>query len=278
MLESISKLFNDFEPLFTKIQEGAFSLGIRITISAITLLVGFLLISKLKKIFKRTMTGMHVESGAAGFLASLMSVLLYVLLAFIIAATFGVDAASIVALLGSAGVTIGLAIQGSLSNLAGGILIVFLKPFKVGDYIHEDNKGNEGTVTNISLFYTTLQTTDEKTVILPNGTLANTSLVNVSYTPKRQLEVKLCITHDADWKRAIAILDEVLRLEEANCEVERTETYLSDILTEGVCIGGRCFLQNIDFRYAKQRILSVVKERFDEENISFAYSYLKKLG
>ena len=90
------------------------------------------------------------------------------LLVFLIAGSFGVDAASIVAVLGSAGVAIGLAIQGSLSNFAGGVLILLLKPFKVGDYIVEDNKGNEGTVTEIQLFYTKLRTIDDKVIVLPN--------------------------------------------------------------------------------------------------------------
>ena len=275
MNTEIKNLFLDFQPLISKLQEGMLSLGARILVSVITLVIGIFLIHWIKRALKKSMKKFNVEAGAFGFVVSLITALLYVVLAFIIAATFGVDAASIVALLGSAGVTIGLAIQGSLSNLAGGILIIFLKPFKVGDFIHEDNNGNEGTVTNISLFYTTLQTIDEKTVILPNGTLANTSLTNVSYTPKRLLELKVNITYDADWKRAIEIVKEVLVAEEANCQPEETESYLSDLTSDGVCIGGRCFLKNADYRYAKQRIMSEIKEKFDGEKIQFAYPYVK---
>lgn len=264
-----------FEPMTTKLQEGILSLGARILISALTLLIGIFLIGRLKKLIKKATLKVNVEEGAAGFFTSLVCVLLYVALAFTIASTFGVDAASIVALLGSAGVTIGLAIQGSLSNLAGGILIIFLKPFKVGDYIIEDSKGNAGTVTSISLFYTTLQTLDEKTVILPNGTLANTSLVNVSYTPKRLLEVTFRLTYDADWKRAIEILNEVLNAEKANCSPDETETYLSDLAADGVCVGGRCFIKNEEFRFARQRIMYEIKEKYDAEGISFAHPYVK---
>lgn len=275
MNAELKEIFMDFEPMINKLQEGMISLGARIVVSAITLIIGMIIIQWIKKMLKKSMKKLNVETGTFGFIISLITALLYVVLAFIIAATFGVDAASIVALLGSAGVTIGLAIQGSLSNLAGGILIIFLKPFKVGDFIHEDNKGNEGTVTNISLFYTTLQTIDERTVILPNGTLANTSLTNVSYTPKRLLELNFCITYDADWKRAIEILKEVLLAEEANCQPEATESYLADLAADGVRIGGRCFLKNADFRYAKQRIMSEIKEKYDEEKIEFAYPYVK---
>lgn len=274
-MQVIFDFLNNFQPLISKIQDGAISLGIRILISAVTLFIGFIVIQWIRRIVKKFMKNMNIESGTAGFLSSLITVLLYVVLAFMIASAFGVDAASVLAVLGSAGVTIGLAIQGSLSNLAGGILIIFLKPFKVGDFIHEDNKGNEGTVTNISLFYTTLQTIDERTVILPNGTLANTSLTNVSYTPKRLLEVKFHITYDANWKLAIKILEEVLLSESANYAKEATETYLSDLTSEGVCIGGRCYLHNGEYRFAKQRIMYEIKDRFDAENISFAYPYIK---
>ena len=137
MNAELKEIFMDFEPMINKLQEGMISLGARIVVSAITLIIGMLIVQWIKKMLKKSMKKLNVETGTFGFIISLITALLYVVLAFIIAATFGVDAASIVALLGSAGVTIGLAIQGSLSNLAGGILIIFLKPFKVGDFIHD---------------------------------------------------------------------------------------------------------------------------------------------
>lgn len=263
------------EPFVNEITNVIISLGGRILISAITFIIGIVLIGWIKKLVKKSMKKFNVEAGAAGFVSSLVVVALYIVLGFVIAATFGVDAASIVALLGSAGVTIGLAIQGSLSNLAGGILIIFLKPFKVGDYIIEDNNGNEGTVTDISLFYTKLQTIDEKTVILPNGTLANTSLTNVTYTPKRLLELKFYVTYDADWKRGLTILEEVLKAEQANVSPEETEVFLAELANEGVCLGGRVMIKNEEFRFARQRITAIIKEKFDSEDISFAYPYIK---
>ena len=160
--------------------EKALHLGIRVLLALVFFFVGSQLIKLLRKLVKKSMTKADVELGAIQFVDSFLKTALYIVLILLLANSFGMDAASIVALLGSAGVAIGLAIQGSLSNLAGGVLILTLKPFRVGDYIQESATGKEGTVTEIQIFYTKLLTVDNKTVILPNGTLANNSLVNIT--------------------------------------------------------------------------------------------------
>ena len=257
-----------------KILDGMLNLGGRILFVIITLFIGYCLIKWVKKLVKRAMNKFEVEEGTAGFLASIVSVMLYIVLGFVIAATFGVDAASIVAILGSAGVAIGLAIQGSLSNFAGGILIILLKPFKVGDYIVEDNKGNAGTVTEISLFYTKLQTVDERTVVLPNGTLANTSLTNVSKTPNRMLELKFGVAYEADWKGALGIVAEAFKTDEACINSSEVETYIDELGNSAIVLGGRCYVKNENYRFAKQRILETVLSRFHEEGIEIPYQKL----
>ncbi len=257
-----------------KILDGMLNLGGRILFVIITLFIGYWLIKWVKKLVKRAMNKFEVEEGTAGFLASIVSVMLYIVLGFVIAATFGVDAASIVAILGSAGVAIGLAIQGSLSNFAGGILIILLKPFKVGDYIVEDNKGNAGTVTEISLFYTKLQTVDERTVVLPNGTLANTSLTNVSQTPNRMLELKFGVAYEADWKGALGIVAEAFKTDEACINSSEVETYIDELGNSAIVLGGRCYVKNENYRFAKQRILETVLSRFHEEGIEIPYQKL----
>lgn len=257
-----------------KILDGMLNLGGRILFVVITLFIGYWLVKWVKKLIKRAMNKFEVEEGTAGFLASIVSVLLYIVLGFVVAGTFGVDAASIVAILGSAGVAIGLAIQGSLSNFAGGILIILLKPFKVGDYIIEDNKGNAGTVTEISLFYTKLQTIDERTVVLPNGTLANTSLTNVSKTPNRMLELKFGVAYEADWKGALGIVAEAFKTDEACINSSEVETYIDELGDSAIILGGRCYVKNENYRFAKQRILEMVLSRFNEEGIEIPYQKL----
>lgn len=256
------------------LSEGVMNLGGRILFVVITLFIGYWLIKWVKKLLKKMFTKFEVEEGTAGFLASIITVALYIVLGFIIAGTFGVDAASIVAILGSAGVAIGLAIQGSLSNFAGGILIILLKPFKVGDFIIEDNKGNSGTVTEISLFYTKLQTIDDRTVVLPNGTLANTSLTNVTKTPNRMLELKFGVAYEADWKGAMGIVAEAFKNDSACINASEVEVYLDELGGSAIVIGGRCYVKNEEFRFAKQRILETVLARFNEEGIEIPYQKL----
>ena len=127
---------------------------------------------------------------------------LYALLLFMIATNFGIETSSVAALIASGGVAIGLALQGSLSNFAGGVLILLLKPFVVGDYIIVANDGTEGTVKVIQIFYTKLTTVDNKTIVIPNGTLSNSSLTNVTARPERQLDLKVGIAYDADLKKS----------------------------------------------------------------------------
>ncbi len=253
------------------LSDGLLNLGGRILITVITLFIGYWLVKWVAKLLKRAFTKFEVEEGTAGFLVSIIKAALYVILGFLVASTFGVDAASIVAILGSAGVAVGLAIQGSLSNFAGGILIILLKPFKVGDYILEDNKGNAGTVEEISLFYTKLATVDGRTVVLPNGTLANTSLTNVTQTPTRMLELKFAVAYEADWKGAMGIVAEAFRSDEACVDTATVETYVDELADSSIVLGGRCDVKNGEYRFAKQRILEKVLTRFNEESIEIPY-------
>ena len=170
--------------------EKALHLGVRVLLSVLVFVIGVQLIKLIRRILKKSLKRARADLGVVQFLDSLVKTVLYVVLVFTIATGFGVDAASIVALVGSAGVAVGLAVQGSLSNFAGGVLILLLKPFKVGDYIKEDNKGNEGTVTEIQLFYTKLTTVDNRIIILPNGTLANTSMTNVTEADAENADVE----------------------------------------------------------------------------------------
>ena len=140
-----------------------------------------------------------VDKGVAQFICSFGKILLYLILILNIATYFGVKESSVAALLGTAGVTIGLALQGGLENLAGGVMLLLFKPFQVGDYIIQDQSGGtEGTVYKIEMFYTTLTTVDNKHVIIPNGRLSNSTIINVTAQALRKLEIKVGISYDSD--------------------------------------------------------------------------------
>lgn len=139
------------------------------------------------------------DEGVKQFMIPVIKYSLYVVLIFIIMGLFGIATTSAVAVLGAMGhgVAVGLALQGSLSNFAGGVLILLLKPFKVGDYIIEHSHNNEGTVTEISIFYTKLLTVDNKLIVIPNGTLSNSSLTNVTNKDRRRVDLVVGTAYEA---------------------------------------------------------------------------------
>lgn len=257
--------------VLSKVLDGALDIGMRILLAIITFLVGAQIIKLVRKVIKKVLTKADAEVGVIQFLDSFLKVALYVVLGFMIAAGFGVDAASIVALLGSAGVAVGLALQGSLSNLAGGVLILILKPFKVGDYIKEDAAGNEGTVSEISMFYTKLLTGDNRTIILPNGTLANTSLTNVTQADKRRIDIAVGVSYDADIKKTKEVLMAVLNSEGRLLPDNDKMVFVSELGDSAVVMGLRAWVKKEDFWAVKWDLTENVKYALDEAGISIPF-------
>ena len=196
MPEDIEKNIGVIQKFLEELPEKALNLGIRVLLACVFLFVGIQVVKLLRKIVKKSLSRANVDLGVIQFIDSAIKMSLYVVLGFMIASSFGVDAASILALLGSASVAIGLALQGSLSNFAGGILILLIKPFVSGDYIVAC--GEEGTVTSIDMCYTKLTTLDERIVVLPNGVLANSTIVNNTTTEVRTQMAKTYICNNTN--------------------------------------------------------------------------------
>ena len=270
----IAKDSGAFNELLAELPEKALRLGIRILLAAVAFIIGVQIIKLLRKILKKSLRRAHAEVGVVQFLDSLAKVLLYVLLIFLIASGFGLDAASIVAVLGSVGVAIGLALQGSLSNFAGGVLILLLKPFKVGDYIKEDAKGNEGTVSEIQLFYTKLQTPDNRIIILPNGTLANTSMTNVTEAPVRRLDIMVGIAYDSDIKRAKEVLMEMLKKDEAVLKDREMTVYVDMLADSSINLGIRFWVDKDNYWTTKWRLTEETKYALDGAGITIPFPQL----
>lgn len=259
------------ERFVKELPEKAWNLGTRILLSAIVLIIGIQLIKIIRKIVKKSLQKANVDRGVMQFTDSFLKASLYVLLIITIASGFGLDAASILALLGSAGVAIGLAIQGSLSNLIGGVLILLLKPFKVGDYIKEDANGNEGVVAAIELFYTKLNTADNKVIVLPNGTLANSSLTNVTACESRRLDILVGVSYESDIRQAKAVLKQVLEKDEAVLKDKEYFVYVDTLANSAVMMGLRCWVARDAYWEAKWRITENVKYALDEADIHIPY-------
>ena len=251
--------------------EKALHLGVRVLLSVLVFVIGVQLIKLIRRILKKSLKRARADLGVVQFLDSLVKTVLYVVLVFTIATGFGVDAASIVALVGSAGVAVGLAVQGSLSNFAGGVLILLLKPFKVGDYIKEDNKGNEGTVTEIQLFYTKLTTVDNRIIILPNGTLANTSMTNVTEAATRRLDISVGIAYDADIKKAKEVLTGMLKADEAVLQDQNMLVFVDALGDFSINLGIRCFVKQEDYWETKWRLTEETKYTLDNAGIEIPF-------
>lgn len=262
------------ESFFETLPEKALNLGLRILLAVLCFVIGVQLIKLIRKIIRKSLKRANAEVGAMQFVDSFVKAALHILLILMLASSFGVDAASIVALLGSAGVAIGLAVQGSLSNLAGGVLILMLKPFKVGDYIIEGTSGREGTVTEIQIFYTRLLTVDNQMVILPNGSLANNSLVNVTAQDCRRMDIRVGIAYNADLKTAKAVLFQVLQEDEAVLKDRDMLVFVDELGASSVNLGVRCWFRQADFWQGKWRITETCKLKLDEAGIEIAYNQL----
>lgn len=257
-----------------KLPEKALQLGVRVLLAVLCFLIGVQLIKLIRKIIKKSMQRAGAELGAVQFVDSFVKAALYILLVLMLASSFGVDAASIVAVLGSAGVAIGLAIQGSLSNLAGGVLILLLKPFRVGDYIVESSTGKEGTVTEIQIFYTRLLTVDNKTVILPNGSLANNSIVNITAQANRRMDISVSVSYSADLKRTKEVLLNVLQKDEAVLKDKERIVFVDELGASGVNLGVRCWFKQEDYWAGKWRITENCKRALDEAGIEIPFNQL----
>lgn len=262
------------EKFLEELPHNAMNFGLRLLLALICLFVGIQIIKLVRKILKKSLTKAKADIGVVQFLDSFAKTLLYIVLIFLIAQNFGIDAASIIALLGSAGVAIGLAIQGSLSNFAGGVLILLLKPFKVGDYIREDSKGNEGTVSEIQLFYTKLTTPDNRIIVLPNGTLANTSMTNVTEKTYRRIDISVGISYDADIKKAKEVLTEMMKADEAVLQNKEILVFVDSLGDSSVNLGIRCWVKKSDYWEAKWRLTENVKYALDDAKISIPYQQL----
>ena len=250
------------------------SFGVKVVFALVFFFIGRIVIRWIRKLVRKSMQRSGADKGVEQFVDSLLKFSLYFLLLFMIGTKFGIDASSVAALIASGGVAIGLAMQGSLSNFAGGVLILLLKPFEVGDYIIEDTNKNEGTVKEIQIFYTKLTTIDNKTSVIPNGILTNNSLTNATAKDERRLDLRVDISYDADLKKAKALIMDVLNDDPAVLREDEIVVFVDELGESSVVLGARAWTKSADFWQAKWRILENIKEKMDENQIEIPYRQL----
>lgn len=268
--EELSRMRQWLEELLPKLLDFV----LQVAFAFVVIVIGMKLIGWVRKILRKSLERNSADTGLIQFLDSFVKYVLYILLALTVLQRFGVQTTSIVAAIGSVGVAIGLALQGSLSNFAGGVIILLLKPFKVGDYIIQGDL--EGTVNEIQLFSTKLKTSDNRRIIIPNGQLADNSLINVTASDTRRLDIRVGISYNSDLRKAKELL---LKLAMEDGDVLKEEEKMPMAVVEE--LGGssvnmllRVWTPTERYWDVKFRLTEAVKLTFDEAGIEIPYDQL----
>lgn len=249
--------------------EFATTAGIKLLLAVILLIVGFKLIKLILKFMSKTEWFNKIDLSAQTFIRSFASIALKIILVLTAAAIIGVPMTSVVALLASAGLAVGLALQGALSNLAGGLMILVFKPFQVGHFI--DAGSNAGSVMEINIFYTVLKTPDNRIITLPNGNLANSAVTNFSAEDKRRLDLEFTVGYESDIEQVKRIILDIalghpliLADPEPFCRLlKHGDSALVFVL--------RVWCNAADYWPLNFDLLETIKKSFDENGIAIPY-------
>lgn len=235
----------------------------------VVLLVGLWVIKKIVKSVRKLMTKNNVEPSLVPFLSTIVRFGLYILLIITVISMIGIEMTSFVAVLGAAGLAVGLALQGSLSNFAGGVMILLFKPFKVGDFI--EGAGHSGTVNTIQVFHTILKTPDNITIVIPNGSLSNSSIKNYTTEQRRRVDNVFGIAYGDDVNKAYEVLKSIIDSDERILRDPEPFMAVSELANSSVNIVTRSWVNSADFWPVKFDMLKKVYEKFDEAGLNIPF-------
>lgn len=266
--------FNFYEQQINRLWNWLMAKAGSILLALLCLWIGIRVSKWILKLIRRSFEKSKLDPTVQSFLSSIIHVLLYVLVFITVVSIMGIQVTSFVTLLGTAGVTIGLALQGSLSNFAGGVLILILKPFVLGDYILEDTHKNEGTVISIDIFYTRLRTFDGKIVVIPNGTLSNSSLTNLTKQEKRRIDLTIPVSYQTDIKTAKSVIQETLLQEAMVLQEDPIDVVLDGFSDSSMKILIHVWVKTEHYWQAKWSIIEAIKYALDDADIEIPYQKL----
>ena len=246
---------------------------LRIALVLMIFFVGRKLIKNIVSLCDQALKRHGMEVTVRRFFCNVINALGYICMLGILLQTVGLTATSLTALVASAGVAVGLALQGSLSNFAGGVLILLMKPFVIGDYIVQGN--TEGTVKEIGLVYTELITADNRLIVIPNGTLIDSSIVNVTATGKRRLELSVGIGYKSDLKKAKEVLIRLGENDPARDPENPVNVFVSELAESSVKLGLQVWVSSSEYWNAKWRLTENIKLAFDEEGIEIPFKQVE---
>ena len=237
----------------------------KIVIAVLIWFIGKKIIRVLDKLVKKMLDRSTLDKGVVNFVVSVLKFVMYAILIMIVVDKLGFQTTSLLTLFGSAALAIGMSLQGSLSNFAGGILILIFKPFKVGDYIIVGT--NEGTVKSIEILYTRLVTIDNKVVMLPNGSLSNSSIVNVGAENTRRIDIQIGIGYSSDIPKAKKLLEQVINSEQGILKDKDIMVVVKSLDESCVTLETRAWVNTADYWNVRFNLLERYKNIFDEKSL-----------
>ena len=245
------------------------SIGISLLMALAILIVGRQLVKLILRLITVALEKSKVEDTVRIFVTNLLNTLLMILVFIAAINQLGIETTSIIAVLGAAGLAIGLALQGSLSNFAAGIFIVIYRPYKVGDYIEAGN--HAGTVKDIQIFSTVLKTPDNKIVVVPNGSIMNGSIVNYSDQDTRRVDLIISCSYEDDIDKVRSVLEDILKKEKRILKDPKPQIAVAELADSSVNFIFRPWVKRTDYLPVYYSLLEEVKKRFDKEGISIPY-------
>ena len=257
------------EKYLTMLGDLAMQFGTKLLIAIIVFIIGLWVIKRIVKVFDLAMQKKNVEVTLHQFLLSIVSIILKVILVIIFASMVGIETTSLIAVLGAAGLAVGLALQGSLSNFAGGILILFFRPFKAGDVI--EAQGYVGIVQEIQIFNTVMLTLDNQRVIIPNGLLSNGCVKNIFAEPTRRVDLTFGISYGDDILKAKAILKQVIDANELILKSPEADIFVSEHADSSVNLLVRPWTNSENYWAVHFGVIEEVKLAFDREGITIPF-------
>lgn len=274
VVEETQRFFtmNDMRTILDKFIEWCASTVGTIVWALIVWIIGKKILKALLKVLGKALDRSRLDEGVTKFMLSLSRFAGNVVLVIMIIDILGFDTTSFIAVLGSAGIALGMSLQGSLANVAGGILILLFKPFAVGDYIVAG--GYEGNVTTIDLLYTKLITIDNKMVTIPNGTLSNSSIVNVASQQQRRLDIQIGIGYSSDLKLAKRLLLDAMNKQAGVLTDKDIMVVVKSLDDSCVTLETRCWVMTSDYWNVRFALLEGYKETFDDNGIEIPFNQM----
>lgn len=257
------------EKLIKKILDGSVELVWKVFIAIIIIVVGFKIVEYILNRVKKTKGFNKIEKTSQSFILSILSVSLKIIVVIIAITNLGIPITSVITILGSAGLALGLALQGGLSNIAGGVMIMLFKPFKVGDYI--DTHADSGTVKEINIFHTVLTTIDNKTIVLPNGNLSNSVIVNYTKMKDRRVDIDVSVSYNSDIDKVKKVLQEIAEKNTYRLKNKEIFIGLKEHSDSALIFTFRVWVSKDNYWDARFEMLEQIKKEFDKNNISIPF-------